>query len=175
MSDTYTFSEQIGAGVAIARPTVDGFPIKNVVEAIFRDRHGNITGQSKVFNLRTNVGADFWDAQLFKVAAAGATANFIALTTDVTAPAATDTTLTSEIATNGLARAQAADAHTAGTASSTLSKTFTYTGSSPVTVAKVGLFNASSAGTLVLETLLGSTGTVSANGDTITISWTVNF
>ena len=173
--DTYTFSEQIGTGVGLARPTTDGFPLRNVVEAVFRDRHGNITSQSKVFNLRTNVGADFWDAQLFKVAAAGATANFIAVSADVTAPAATDTTLTGEIATNGLSRAQAADAHTAGTSSSVLSKTFTYTGASPVTIAKVGLFNAASAGTLVLETLLGSTGTVSANGDTISISWTVNF
>lgn len=173
--DNYTFSEQTSVGVVLARPTLDGFPLKNTVEAIFRDRYGNITSQSKVYNLRTNVGADFWDAQLFKVAAAGATANYIALTADVTAPAATDTTLTSEIATNGLARAQAADAHTGGTISSTLSKTFTYTGSTSVTVAKVGLFNASSSGTLVLETLLGSSGTVSANGDTIAISWTVNF
>ena len=104
-----------------------------------------------------------------------ATANFIALTADATAPAAADTTLASEITTNGLGRAQAADAHTAATSTSLLSKTFTYTGSSPVTIAKVGLFNAASVGTMALETLRTTTGTVSANGDTITINWTVNF
>lgn len=173
--DSFQVTEQTWAGTSITRPTLDGFKLHNVVEAIFRDRFGNITSQSKVTNLRTNVGADFWDAQLFKVATAGATANFIAITTDATAPAATDTTLASEETTNGLARAQAADAHTAGASSSVLSKTFTYTGSTSKVIAKVGLFNASSAGTLVLSTLLGSTGTVNANGDTLTISWTINF
>lgn len=140
-----------------------------------RDKDGNLKHRSQQKNLRTNAGADFWDQQLFKVGTAGATANFIALTTDATAPAAGDTTLASEETLNGLARAQAADAHTAGAASSTLSKTFTYTGSTSKTIAKLGLFNAASAGTLALETLLASTGTVNANGDTISISWTVNF
>jgi hypothetical protein len=171
MLDQFRLSEFVGAVTRKLRPVHDSFTIHHTVEATFRDRTGRITSHSITHNLRTNLGADFWDAQLFKVAAAGATANYIALTTDVTAPAATDTTLTSEETLNGLARAQAADAHTAGTNISTLSKTFTYTGSTTKTIAKVGLFNAASSGTMVLETLLGSSGTVNANGDTLTIQW----
>jgi hypothetical protein len=57
-----------------------------------------------------------------------------------------DTTLTGEIATagGGLVRAQATYAHTAGTNTSTLTKTFTANASDalPVTVAKIGVFNA---------------------------------
>lgn len=105
----------------------------------------------------------------------GGQANWIALTTDATAPAAGDTTLASELSTNGLSRAQAADAHTGGATSSVLSHTWTFTGSSSTVIAKAGLFNSSSGGSMVLETLLSSTATVSANGDTVTVSWTINF
>ena len=40
-------------------------------------------------------------------------------------------------------------------------------------IAKVGLFTAASAGTLVFETVLGTTATLSASGDTLTITQTV--
>lgn len=105
----------------------------------------------------------------------GSQANFIALTTDSTAPAAGDTTLASELATNGLSRAQATDTHTSGATSSALAHTWTYTGSTSTVIAKAGLFNASSGGSMILETLLSSTATVSANGDTVTCTWTITF
>lgn len=101
--------------------------------------------------------------------------NYIGLSTDSTTPAATDTTLASEQTTNGLARAQGTLSHTAGASSSQFTHTWTYTGSSSVTIAKVGLFTQSSNGVMVLETLLSSSGTVSANGDTISVTWTINF
>mgnify|MGYP003393983110 CR=1 FL=1 len=175
MLDFFKTFERICSGVGLKRTAEDRHWMHSDVTLEIRDKDGNLKHYSVQKNLRTNVGADFWDAQLFKVATAGATANFIALTTDAAAPAAGDTTLASEETLNGLARAQAADAHTASASSSVLTKTFTYTGSSSKVIAKVGLFNAASAGTMVLETLLTSTGTVNANGDTITVTWTINF
>lgn len=126
-------------------------------------------------NLKTNAGNDLLNTNLFSTAATVAQANFIALTTDTVAPAAGDTILASEETLNGLARAQAAVSHTAGAGSTQLSKTFTYTGSTAKVIAKVGLFNASSAGTMMLETLLSATGTVNANGDQLSVTWTVTY
>jgi hypothetical protein len=106
-----------------------------------------------------------------------APANFMALTANATAPALGDTTLTAEIVTGGggLIRASATPAHTAGTNTYTLTKTFTANGSDslPVTIAKIGIFNAASAGTLVFETLLSSTATLSSSGDQLTVTDTV--
>ena len=124
----------------------------------------------------TNAGKDFIAAQ---VGGAGgtATAAYIALTANSTAPAVGDTSLTGEIATasGGLIRAVGTYAHTAGTSTYTITKTFTANGSDslPVTVAKVGLLTASSSGTLVFSTALSPTATVSASGDTLTITQTV--
>jgi len=124
----------------------------------------------------TNAGKDFVAAQ---VGGAGgtATAQYIALTANSTAPAAGNTTLSGEIVTagGGLLRAIGAYAHTGGTSTYTISKTFTTNGSDalPVTVAKIGVFNASSSGTMVFETLLSSTATLSASGDTLTVTQTV--
>ena len=53
-----------------------------------------------------------------------------------------------------------------------IKNTFTYTGSSPLTITGVCMFNAASGGTLFAEDALSSTATVSASGDTLTITWT---
>jgi hypothetical protein len=128
-------------------------------------------------NLLTNGGRDALHAQNLSTSAPPATFNYIALTANSTAPAAGDTTLTAEIATagGGLIRAQATYAHTAGTNTSTLTKTFTANGSDslPVTIAKIGVFNASTSGTMGYETLLSSTATLSASGDNLTVTETV--
>lgn len=106
-----------------------------------------------------------------------AAATYIALTANTTAPAAGDTTLTSEITTagGGLVRAAASYAHTTGASTFTLTKTFTGNGSDsyPVTIGKVGVFNASSSGTLVWESLLSPTATFSASGDNTTLTVTI--
>lgn len=127
--------------------------------------------------MRTNAGADFQAAQMGSTSPGGNGANYIALTANSTAPAASDTTLTAEIATasGGLIRAQATYAHTAGTNTYTLTKTFTANASDvlPVTPAKIGVFTASSSGTMVFESLITSPPTLAAVGDQITITETV--
>jgi hypothetical protein len=106
-----------------------------------------------------------------------AAADYLALTANATAPSAGDTTLTAEIATGGggLIRAQATYAHTGGASTYTLTKTFTANGSDslPVTVAKVGVFNASSSGAMPWSTLLSPTAVFSAVGDATTITETI--
>jgi hypothetical protein len=269
MFDRFRIKEAPGAFTRKLRGAEDICHFRSDIWIEVRDKHGNLKSRCFQNNLRTNVGADFWDSQLFRisgtltgtntitsVAAASGTAgpggsatsvytgtftnggnnayaglifiltggttaanngvflciasstttitlvniagaaqstgtlptvsttvypstfvnaNWIALTTDATAAAAGDTTLASEETTNGLARAQATDTHTGGASSSLLSKTFTYTGAVTKTIAKVGLFDQSSNGRLILETVLSSTATVNANGDTLTINWTINY
>lgn len=125
----------------------------------------------------TNAGRDLALAAVYGTSAQPAAANYIALTANATAPSASDTTLTAEIATAGgaLIRAQATYAHTTGTATATLTKTFTANGSDalPVTIAKIGIFNASTVGTMAHETLLSATATLSASGDAVTITETI--
>lgn len=144
-------------------------------EAALADYFGCPRGEPT--NLLTNGGRDALHAQNLGTSAQPAAFNYIALTANSTAPAAGDTTLTAEIATagGGLVRAQATYAHTAGTNTSTLTKTFTANGSDllPVTVAKIGVFNASSSGTMGYETPLSATATLSASGDSVTVTETV--
>lgn len=124
----------------------------------------------------------------------GSQAAWIALSTDTTTPAATDVTSTSglwangtsggtvtEQTANGLARAYCGSGNP-GTAPSfpaaqefEFQQTWTYTGSTSVTIAKVVLFNAAAvAGCLaILDTLLSSTATLSASGDTLQVTWTI--
>ena len=125
----------------------------------------------------TNAGRDLVADSVFSTGTRPAAANYIALTANSTNPAAGDTSLTGEITTagGGLVRAQATYAHTTGAATATLTKTFTANGSDslPVTVAKIGVFNASSAGTMAYETLLSPAATLSASGDSVTITDTI--
>lgn len=122
-------------------------------------------------NLLTNGGRDFIHNQAYTNTSAGTIgAVYVALTSDAVAPAATDTTLASEITTGGLARALATPAHTTGTNTSTL--TITFTASATFTaVQKAGTFNASSAGTMVHENTFTSTNLVA--NDQIALTWTM--
>lgn len=104
-----------------------------------------------------------------------APASWVGITTDTGSPSLTDTTLPSEETTNGLARGYATLAHTAGATSSTLTITFTYTGSTSKTLHKVGTFNAAAGGPMVDESVLSNDALVSASGNTATVTLTVQF
>lgn len=127
--------------------------------------------------LLTNAGRDALHGQHLGTSTQPASLNYMALSANATAPSTASTTLPGEITTagGGLLRAQATYAHTAGTNTSTLTKTFTANGSDtlPVTIAKIGVLNATSVGTLGYETLLNATATLSASGDNLTVTETV--
>lgn len=103
--------------------------------------------------MRTDAGRD-WQARVMADTASDATgvhapANWIALSSDDGAASPAHTTLTGELTGGTLARAQASFAHTDGTASYTLIKTFT--SDRIVNVHKYGVFNASSDGVMAFE------------------------
>lgn len=127
--------------------------------------------------LLTNAGKDFVAKQLAGSASATAVAKFVAITANSTAPSAASTTLTGEITTagGGLVRQTGVYAHTNGTSTYTLTTVFTANGSDslPVTIAKRGVFDAASGGNLVYETLVSPTATLSASGDSLTLTDTV--
>ncbi len=97
---------------------------------------------------------------------------WLAITTNATAPGASDTTLASELSSNGLSRKVAAYAHTDGAASAvyTLTATWTCSGGSQ-TIAKAGVFQASSGGRMLFTTLVSSAPTL-VSGDQLTITET---
>lgn len=100
-------------------------------------------------------------------------ARYLGLTTDSGAASASNTSLTSEITTNGGNRQLATYAHTGGTATFTLAKTFTITGTLTA-IHRMGLFTASNttaAGVMVFETVLNQDATV-GNGDSLAVTWT---
>lgn len=129
------------------------------------------------YNARTISGATFVANQVSGTTAASA--KWIALSSDATAPAAGDTTIVGEITTGGLARASAAFGIT--TSPTTLNGTITYTLTATYTatlgytnVQKFGLFNN---GPAVGPTLLFATQISPFSGnanDILTITWTVN-
>jgi hypothetical protein len=125
-------------------------------------------------NLLTNNGRDLVHAQVLTNTSAGTRgAGFIAVTENATAPAASDTSLTAEITTNGLARADATTkTHSAGTNTSQFVHTFTAAGAFTA-VQKAGTFNASSGPTMLHENTF--TSTALSSGDGLEITWNFTY
>jgi hypothetical protein len=146
---------------------------------------GKVVYQSTSNNLITNAGEKtIIDGQMACGAAGAPPACsatgpvYIALTSLASpTPALTDTTCFNgnEYASgNGMNRALGT--YVSGSQSSPythiIKNTFTYTGAVPLTITGVCMFNAASGATLFAEDALGSTATVSASGDQLTITWT---
>lgn len=99
---------------------------------------------------------------------------YMALTENAGAAAAGDTTLTGEITTGGCSRALATAAHTAGTATGTLVKTYSVSASFPA-IHKIGLLTASTstaAGVLCYVVVLNADANV-ISGDSLQVTWTL--
>lgn len=137
------------------------------------------TGEKKVLsrwnhNLLCNAGRDAFHALCYTNASAGTRGfGYVASTESTITPAAGDITLTGEITTNGLGRADATTkAHTPGTNSTTIEHTFTASGAF-TDVKASATFVASSSGTMghIANFSTGS-GTLATN-DTLKITWTL--
>lgn len=99
---------------------------------------------------------------------------YMGITESATAASAADTTLASEITTGGASRALATYAHTGGTATFTLTKSFSISGTFPA-IHKMGLFTASNTtagGVMVFESVLNADANV-ISGDTLQVTDTV--
>lgn len=123
-------------------------------------------------NLLTNAGRDFACAQAYGTP--GAAAQYIALSTNTGGASTSHTSLADEIATGGLERAIGAYAHTGGTATCTISKTFTAS-ATHTAVQLGGLFNASSSGTLVHENTFTAATLLSGDTLAVTVAITVSY
>ena len=122
-------------------------------------------------NLLTNAGKDLYHTLNFTSATTGA--NWIALTESTITPGVTDTTLTGEIATNGLERAQATTrTHSAAANTSTLSKTFTASGSF-TSVLAVALFDAAVSGNMAHEANFSTGSGTLVSGDQLAVTGTM--
>jgi len=164
-----------GAGVTITRgrvlqDVIDALQPNQVHAAIIR-KNGTVEDLGVSTNLRTTAGLD-WQADVMGNATQPASARWIGLTVNTTAPAAGDTTLTGEITTGGLGRAAGTYAHTPGATSYTITASWTASGTHTA-VHKAGLFNAASGGTMAFETNLNADATL-ASGDQLQVTWTVN-
>lgn len=137
-----------------------------------KDKNGVLKDKWSVNNIVTNAGK----AQLALLAGDSTATPFtyIALGTSTTAVAATDTTLTAEIVDTGLQRVSGTVSRVTTTVSNDtyqVTKTFTATGSK--TVEEVGVFNASSAGTMLSHALTGSKSL--SNLDTLAVTYQLKF
>lgn len=102
-----------------------------------------------------------------------APASWLALTADATSPTAADTTLASELTTNGFSRAVGTYAHTAAATTYTLTKLFTATGTSTInTEAVFGAANPTAGGVMPFKSAEPSPPTL-VSGDTLTQTVTI--
>lgn len=164
-----------GAAVAITRgrtieETIASLQPNEVHAVIFR-KDGTVEDLGVSTNLRTTAGLN-WQADVMGHTTQPAEAQYIGLTTNTGAPAAGDTTLTGEISTGGLGRAQGTYAHTPDATSYTITASWTAS-ATHTAVHKAGLFNASSGGTMAFTTNLNADATL-ASGDQLQVTWTVN-
>jgi hypothetical protein len=129
-------------------------------------------------NARVNAGAQYVANQIGNAGSVSTNvASFIALSSDTSTVLATDTTCPSELTTNGMNRKVSTFAYTTPPASLGAAATYTlsnsYSATGSYTINKLCLFTLVSGGTMLFETLLGST-VSGGNGDTINVVWTVN-
>lgn len=99
---------------------------------------------------------------------------YLAVGTSNTAPAIGQTTLVAEVTDTGLARAAATVSRTTTTVTNdTLQLVYTWTASGSKTIEEVGVFNASSSGTMLSRAL--TTSKILVNGDTFVVTYKVAF
>jgi hypothetical protein len=178
----------LAAGIAAnTAPVAYGVISDNTTTAVNIDVWHNIATPETVQTTPTSGGA----GNGYAILPAGPPAFYMGISIAARVFTATDRFLTNDGSTvselffsgGGLRRRLAAYAHTSATNTYTISFTFTANGSDtlPQTVAKVGIFTSwpnttittSNTGTILFQTLLSSTATLSAVGDNVQITDTV--
>ncbi len=127
----------------------------------------------EAWNLITNTGRVQLHTQVYGTAGLLTNGfNWIALSNDATAPAATDTTLAGEIVGNGLSRVQGNVTLPTGSGTqTTVANTFTFTGGGSQAVQKTALFTAGVSGVMNHE--ISFTQRTLFTSDTLTLTFTI--
>lgn len=142
------------------------------IEVKHFSKDGLLLSTHKTNNTITNAGK----AQIALLAgdASATPFTYLAVGTSTTAPAASQTALAAEITDTGLARAASTVSRTTTTQTNdTLSLVYTWTASGSKTVEEVGIFNASSSGTMLGRALTSTKSLV--NGEQFQVTYTVQF
>lgn len=141
-------------------------------EFTIRDINGKIKDKWKVKNAVMNAG--FAQLALLAGDASAVPFTYLAVGTSTTAVAPSQTALQAEITDTGLARASGTVSRVTTTVTNdTYQITYTWTASGTKAVEEIGVFNASSSGTM-LSRALTSTRTV-LNGETLTATYKLKF
>lgn len=162
----------------------ESFKVSTIIDVNIRrwdekkQKYGKWFLHDRISNLKPNVGLTFFLKQCYGSVASGTAmgntstgTNFIAVGTGSTAPASTDTTLTTELTTNGFARAQGTV--TVAQPTATITNTFTATATQN-SVQEGGLFDASSSGNLGHHFLFTSTNFATNDQLQITVTITIS-
>lgn len=183
MNETVTMNECAAVGVSMKNQLTDKVNYPRAAGHIVHRRPSRfladgspdptsyeVLAEETTYNVITNSGRDFLHVQGYGTAGLGANGlNYIALSNDTLTETTASTTLSTEIAANGLTRAQGTVAHTGGTNTTTVDKTFTATGAQ--SAQKAALFTASSSGTM--NHALAFTQRALISGDTLQITFTI--
>jgi len=153
------------AGTAVS----ESFGVQGWVQ-VSHVRDGQVLSFQESHNVITTTGVDVIAEQIGSTSPSTNGANYIALTNNTAAASSASTSLTGEISTGGLARAIGAFAHTNGTSTYTVSKTFTASATN-TGVQKAGLFTSSAGNAMFAENTFSSVNLIS--GDQLTITWTI--
>lgn len=129
-----------------------------------------IVGTDTVWNVKPTAGIDFTFNQTYGTSAQAGGLRYVALSNDTLTETTASTTLSSEITTNGLARAAGTYAHTAGASTATITYTFTCATASQA-AQKAALFSAASGGTM--HHVLSFTQRTLQIGDQLAITFTI--
>jgi hypothetical protein len=151
-----------------------GIHLDNKVTIEHRNAAGDLLYREEGHNVVTDLGFDWLCAQIGGTAL-NVSMHWIAVSLSVAADDPTHTTLASEFTDDGMERASATYAHSAGAQSKifTLSKTFTKGAGAAKVAGKTALFNQLAVGGIMLaEYLIGSPPTL-LDTDTLAITWTV--
>jgi hypothetical protein len=159
------------------RPKLDasGMPIPIKIDPVtdlpIIDENVEIVHEETVHNVITNVGRVFLHTQGYGTSPGANGLNYIALSNDTLTETAASTTLSTEIAANGLARAQGTVTLPTGSGTqTTIAKTFTCATSAQA-AQKAALFTASSGGTM--NHALAFTQRSLQVGDTLAVTFTI--
>lgn len=144
-------------------PVLGRTPDRDSVETVW---------EGEAWNVKTTAGIDFLFAQTYSNAPAANGLNYIGLSNDTLTETSASTTLSNEIVSNGLARAQGTYAHTPGAYTATVAHTFTASGGQ--SVRKGALFSAASGGTMNHALLLPEGQRVLVATDMLAATFTIS-
>lgn len=148
----------------------ESIKITGSVKVELRDEFGNIKHAHEDHNLVVTVGKDFLAAWLTDATQSTKFMSYVGLGTSNTAASAGQTTLVAELSGGGYSRVDGS----LTSASNVWVNTATFSpGNGTGTLQEVGLFSASTSGTMFARQVFGPYG--KAAGDTLSIVWSVTF